>query len=164
MIRNRRCSGNNLFPTISLIVNDSISGTNTLGAIRFRGGDNQGYGTGAMIAAASTAGWSAGDYDYPTALWFYTQSDSSTSDLTVPNMVVDSTGNVGVGTTTPLANFQATNPAPNSTTSISFGKAGQNKGTCMTFRSTTGAAVYMYFAGASVTPTYTATKPAGCQD
>jgi hypothetical protein len=69
---------------------------------------------------------------------------------------------VGIGTTTPISTFQATVATENATTSIQFGKANQNKGTCFTYYDIAGTPVYMYFVG--ITPTYTATKPSGCQN
>lgn len=69
---------------------------------------------------------------------------------------------VGIGTTTPIATFQVTNLSANATTSVQLGKPNQNKGTCLTYYDIAGTPVYMYFVG--TTPTYTATKPDGCQN
>ncbi len=73
---------------------------------------------------------------------------------------------LGVGTSTETANFQATNSAANATTSIQFGKANQNKGTCNTYYDTAGTPVYMYFAAGSSSPTYQngGTAPSGCKN
>lgn len=49
----------------------------------------------------------------------------------------------GVGTTTPFANFQATNMTANSTTTIEFGTKGQNKGTCIKMYDETGIGWYL---------------------
>jgi len=74
------------------------------------------------------------------------------------------TGEFGVGTTTPRANFQVTNPNSNATTSVQTGKPGQNKGTCMTEYDTAGSPVYRFFAAGASTPTYQngGTAPSGC--
>lgn len=73
---------------------------------------------------------------------------------------------VGVGTTTPTAVFQATNATANATTSIQFGKANQNKGTCMTYYDTAGSPVYMFIAagGTTFTAQNGGTAPSGCQN
>lgn len=71
-------------------------------------------------------------------------------------------GLVGFGTSTPRANFQATNSSANATTSIQLGKPSQNKGTCLTFYDTAGAPVYGFFPAGSVVITYTSTLPSGC--
>lgn len=73
-------------------------------------------------------------------------------------------GQIGIGTSTPTATFQATASADNATTSIQFGKAGQNKGTCVTYYDTAGSPVYGFIAAGATTFTYTATKPSGCQN
>lgn len=70
---------------------------------------------------------------------------------------------LGIGTTTPLANFQVTTLSANATTSVEFGKSGQNKGDCITHFRTDGSALYEFIAAGATTPTYTTTKPSGCQ-
>jgi hypothetical protein len=77
---------------------------------------------------------------------------------------VSATGQVGIGTSTPLANFQVASTTSNATTSVQFGKAGQNKGTCMTYYDTAGTPVYGFIAAGATAFTYTATKPSGCQN
>lgn len=72
-------------------------------------------------------------------------------------------GNFGIGSTTPTANLQVTAVSSNATTSIEFGKLGQTSGDCVTHFDTAGTAVYEFFGAGSITPTYTHTKPAGCQ-
>lgn len=71
---------------------------------------------------------------------------------------------VGIGTTTPIADLQVATSTANATTSVQFGKANQNKGTCMTFYDTAGTPVYGYFPAGSVTITYTSTIPSGCKN
>jgi hypothetical protein len=75
-----------------------------------------------------------------------------------------SSGNVGIGTTTPLAMLQVTNLSANATTSLQFGKPGQNKGTCLTYYDTAGTPVYGFIAAGATTFTYTTSKPSGCQN
>lgn len=73
-------------------------------------------------------------------------------------------GNVGIGTSTPIANFQVTTASANATTSVQFGKPNQNKGTCLTFYDTAGAPVYWFIATGATDFTKTSTKPSGCQN
>jgi len=81
------------------------------------------------------------------------------------NLFWDNTNfRLGVGTSTPTAHFQVTASGANATTSAEFGKSGQTSGTCLTFFDTAGAAVYEYWAAGATNPTYTSTKPAGCQN
>lgn len=75
---------------------------------------------------------------------------------------VTGNGNVGVGTSTPRAVFQATATSSNATTSVQYGKPNQNKGSCVTYYRTDGTPLYMFFAAGATTPTYTATIPSGC--
>ena len=83
-------------------------------------------------------------------------------------MNIEDSGNVyfkgmfSIGSTTPSADFQVTTETANATTSVIFGKEGQNKGTCITEYNTAGTAVYRYIVG--TTPTYTTTKPSGCKN
>jgi len=59
-------------------------------------------------------------------------------------------GQGAFGTSTPVADFTATNLAANSTTTVQLGKTGQTKGTCVKLYRTDGSAVYAYvIAGAT---------------
>jgi hypothetical protein len=77
---------------------------------------------------------------------------------------VNANGNVGIGTTTPVATLQVTDSSVNATTSLQLGKPGQNKGTCLTYYDTAGTPVYGFIAAGATAFTYTATKPSGCQN
>lgn len=87
----------------------------------------------------------------------------ASSSVNGAGMRLTGAGNLGVGTTTAVANFQVTASAANATTSVEFGKASQNKGTCLTFFDTAGTAVYAYIAGGATSLTFTTTQPSGCQ-
>lgn len=71
-------------------------------------------------------------------------------------------GSFAIGTTTATAVFQATTGTANATTSIQFGKANQNKGTCMTYYDTAGTPVYAYIPAGTTAFTLTSTIPSGC--
>lgn len=86
-----------------------------------------------------------------------------TTNITEALTILDN-GNVGVGTTTPIATFQVTNPSANATTSVQFGKPNQNKGTCLTYYDTAGTPVYGFITAGATAFTFTATKPSGCQN
>jgi hypothetical protein len=51
---------------------------------------------------------------------------------------------VGIGTSTPAANFQVTTTSSNATTTAEFGKANQNKGSCLKLYRTDGTPIYAY--------------------
>jgi hypothetical protein len=56
-------------------------------------------------------------------------------------MTILSSGNVGIGTTTPVANLQVT-AAVNSTTTLEIGRGGSTKGSCVKLYDATGVAWY----------------------
>jgi hypothetical protein len=63
---------------------------------------------------------------------------------------------VGLGTTTPVANFQIANGS-NATTTMELGSAGQNKGSCLKLYRTDGTAIYAYVAAGATAFTLTTT-------
>lgn len=154
--------------SVSPTSNLHISGGASLAEIRLQG-QNSGTanGDGSMLALSGQS--SPNDTNFEIIqnenrdINFYTNYGYGAGD-TSPRMTILRGGNVGVGTTTPVANFQVTNSSANSTTSASFGKINQNKGTCITYYSATGTPVYMVFLDGAAAPTYTATKLSGCQD
>jgi hypothetical protein len=86
-----------------ILSNDtSITSANVLGTIAFRGTDSSAR-YGASIVAQSAGTWGTDTNDAPTNLEFYTQVAGATNELTSPRMVIDSTGNVGIGDATPSA-------------------------------------------------------------
>lgn len=58
--------------------------------------------------------------------------------------VVKNRGQVGIGTGTPLTNLQVTTTGTNATTTLTIGKAGQTKGSCLELFDASGTAVYVY--------------------
>ena len=78
-----------------------VGTTNTLGVLQFKGTAGSTPAEGARITAVPTATW--GSTSYPTALTFNTVPVNSTTQL--ERMRVDSTGNIGIRTTTPSASL-----------------------------------------------------------
>jgi len=72
-------------------------------------------------------------------------------------MRITGTGNVGVATTTPVANFQATTASANATTTIELGKSAQTKGTCIKLYRADGSAIYAFIATGATAFTLTTT-------
>lgn len=66
------------------------------------------------------------------------------------------TGSLGIGTTTPIANFQVAN-GTNATTTVEFGSSGQNKGTCIKLYRSDGSAIYASVAAGATTFTLSTT-------
>jgi hypothetical protein len=65
-------------------------------------------------------------------------------------------GNTGIGTSTPIANFQVANGS-NATTTMEIGSSGQNKGSCLKLYRTDGSAIYAYVAAGATIFTLTTT-------
>lgn len=74
---------------------------------------------------------------------------STTPTIVVQNSVGTSTlrlldnGNLGVGTSTPVTTFHVTATTSNATTTVTIGRAGQTKGTCLELYDKDGAVVYL---------------------
>ena len=69
--------------------------------------------------------------------------------------VISNNGSLGVGTSTPIANFQVANG--NATTTMEIGSSGENKGSCMKLYRTDGSAIYAYVAAGATTFTLSTT-------
>ncbi len=72
------------------------------------------------------------------------------SGQTAPANGLIVSGSLASGTTTPVANFQIAN-GTNATTTVEFGSAGQNKGTCIKLYRTDGSAIYASVAAGATT-------------
>ncbi len=78
-----------------------ISGGETLGVLSFEGFDSPGKMVGAEIKAIAEGGWGANQYNGETSIQFFTQDGTTTNTLTTPRMTINSSGNIGIGTTNP---------------------------------------------------------------
>ena len=92
---------------------------NVLGQIVF--GDNDEAGRpGAMIQARADLSWNADDY--PSRLAFFTTADGASS--TTERMRIDSSGRVGIGTTSPASELHVENSSGNCGARITSGTSG----------------------------------------
>jgi hypothetical protein len=81
----------------------------------------------------------------------------SNGSTAVPQISLTTSGLVGIGSSTPLANLQVANPTSNATTTLEFGSTGQNKGSCLKLYRTDGSAIYAYVAAGATTCTLSTT-------
>jgi hypothetical protein len=79
------------------------------------------------------------------------------SGQTAPTNGLIIAGNTGVGTSTPIANFQVADGS-NATTTMELGSAGQNKGSCLKLYRTDGSSIYAYVAAGATIFTLTTTS------
>jgi len=82
----------------------SVVDGDDLGTLSFLGLEDGTYTNkiGAMIRAEASGAWGGEtEYDGETELQFFTQSNGAADALATPRMLIDATGNVGIGTTTP---------------------------------------------------------------
>jgi hypothetical protein len=79
-------------------------------------------------------------------------STFSTGGLTVGTsqfVVQQTSGNVGIGTTTPTVPLQVTTSSANATTTVEFGKVNQTRGTCLKMYNSVGTLTYCKIDGAT---------------
>lgn len=74
------------------------------------------------------------------------------------NIILSPTSFAGIGTTTPTTQLQVTTSVSNATTTLTVGKTGQNKGSCLELYDSAGTAVYAYVAAGASTFTLSATS------
>jgi hypothetical protein len=86
---------------------DTTSGTEEIGRLEWEGFRNTNFNAAASIRARQDGTWSTiTAWNSPAALEFYTQ-DNTGVQVTTPRVLIDSSGRVGIGTTSPLALFDA---------------------------------------------------------
>lgn len=138
-----------------MLTSTNAAATNVGPTLAFAGESGQGvtpYPFSEIRGAKDIAGTYAGYLSFLT-------TDSS-SNIGQERMRIVSGGNVGVGTTTPVANFQVTNASANATTTIEVGKSGQSKGSCVKLYDATG--VGWYYTPAVGTGALTAASASSC--
>ena len=91
----------------------------------------------------------AQSFAFFSALW----RRSSTGIVTSP-----STLKVGIGTSTPATQLQVTTPTANATTTVTVGKAGQSKGSCLELYRADGSVIYAFVAAGATAFTLTTTS------
>ena len=122
--------------------------TGTQGQVVYESGTNTAVGTSTMFILPS------GYVGISTTVPAYALDVNGSAQLGSGNvsMVIDSNGNVGIGTTTNLTvPLQVSSASTNATTSVIFGKASQNKGTCLNLYTVTGSVVYCSVSGTTFT-------------
>ncbi len=132
----RKARGNATTPT-------AITTGDELGIIKFNGYS----GAGGYVTAAAIKSISEGTIAttrIPANLSFWTGTDVTPTVLT-ERMRIDSTGNVGIGTTTPQAKLHVTSGA-SATTTINIGELGSaTSHACFNTKNTVGADISFYF-------------------
>lgn len=91
----------------------------------------------------------AQSFNFLSSLW----RRSSTGIVTSP-----STLKVGIGTSTPATQLQVTAPTANATTTVTVGKAGQTKGSCLELYRADGSVIYAFVAAGATAFTLTTTS------
>lgn len=92
----------------------------------------------------------------PSRMAFYTTSVNATSYT--ERMRLDNMGRLGIGVNSLTSTFQAATSSSNATTSITFGKTGQNKGTCLELFDTAGTVQYVSIQNGSLVVSATSCK------
>lgn len=110
---------------------------------------NVGIGTTSPYTRLSVAGETVSSY-------FTATTTTATSTFVGGATFAIGGGNVGIGTSTPTTQLQVTNSNTNATTTLEFGKTGQNKGSCLVLYDSAGTAVYAYVATGASTFTLSA--------
>lgn len=76
--------------------------------------------------------------------------DFTTNDTDTSRLWIATGGNVGIGTTTPTTQLQVTTSASNATSTLTVGKANQNKGSCLELFDAVGTAYYVSVVGGAL--------------
>jgi trimeric autotransporter adhesin len=117
------------------------SATSAIGPILNIDNPSGGSGWGSVInfnQANRTQGYLKFNYR-DTTTWTMGFSTGAGTD----QMTLTGTGQLGIGTTTPSTQLQVTASASNATSTLTVGKLGQNKGSCLEMYDVTGAVQYV---------------------
>jgi len=79
---------------------------------------------------------------------------NAVSYITINSLI----GTIGIGTTTPVTNLHVTASTTNATSTVTIGKTGQNKGSCLELFRSDGTAIYGYVPAGSTTFTLSETS------
>jgi hypothetical protein len=112
-------------------------------------------GVGAIFLGYSShgvIGVDGNDINFKTGI---TGADTSTGST---RLTIKSTGFVGIGVTAPTVPLQVATSSSNATSTLTVGKTGQNKGSCLELFDAAGTAVYAYVAAGASTFTLSATS------
>jgi hypothetical protein len=141
-------------PTLFLTNDSVVSRTTNIQFDAPTTADSHAFSSGQIKSGFSGAGYSSAYLQLGSAAG----SNAFNSEITATN------GNVGIGSTTPIANFQVANGS--ATTSVQFGSAGHAVGTCITYYDTAGSPVYGFIKAGATTFTYQngGTAPSGCKN
>jgi hypothetical protein len=90
---------------------DTSLGTEEIGRLEWEGSRSTNVNAAASIRARQDGTWSTvTPWISPSALEFYTQNNTGV-EVTTPRMLIDSSGRVGIGTTSPVATLHVENTA-----------------------------------------------------
>jgi hypothetical protein len=89
---------------------DTVAGTEEIGRLEWEGFRNTNFNAAASIRARQDGTWSTTTTWFsPSALEFYTQNNTGV-EVTTPRMLIDSSGNVGIGITSPTEGLHTAGP------------------------------------------------------
>ncbi len=142
-----RARGTVLAPT-------SVQDGDTLGYFVIQGYDGTSFLTTSRIRFEVDG--ATGVNDIPSRITFQTTPDGTSSAVEV--MRINNEGKVGIGTTTPTTQLHVTASASNATSTVTVGKVGQNKGSCLELFDAVGTTYYLSVVGGALQVTTVSCK------
>lgn len=100
------------------------------------------------------------EWDFDDGWRFKTQSHQNDETALSPTEIftIMRNGNVGIGSTTPTTNLQVATTTANATSTLTVGKTGQTKGSCLELFDAVGTAYYVSVVGGALQVTTTSCK------
>src|SRR3990167_6118833 len=135
-INARKSRGTVASPTV-ITTGDALLEINAAGYL----GATNTYVNAAQIIASSTGTISDSTSGIGGTLAFKTAAVGTVG--LVDRMFINSLGQIGIGTTTPITNLQVTATSTNATTTVTIGKTGQTKGSCLELFDAVGTVQYV---------------------